>query len=203
MLGTFLFAAFFNWTVNGRSPLPLAPAVGILLARRLEQNDLTGRKTCPGGAAICLAAGAALALLVTQADFRLALAVRQSAQQACAKLGREPGPCGFKDTGDSSFTWMRWARAAGHKTFRVKPGDTLVVPENNTSLFPDNSETATLRETFAFTARGWSDDVEHHRRAPVFLRRPKDRCRLPFGPVPPEIVSVYVWKPPLRLPPKN
>ena len=56
VLGTFLFAAFFNWTVNGRSLLPMAPAVGILLARRLEQNVLTGRKTCPRGAAIPSAA---------------------------------------------------------------------------------------------------------------------------------------------------
>src|SRR5438874_6818966 len=35
--GTFLFTAFLNWTVNVRSVLPLIPAIGILLARRLEK----------------------------------------------------------------------------------------------------------------------------------------------------------------------
>jgi hypothetical protein len=40
VFGTFLFTAFFNWTVNGRSLLPMAPAVGILIARRLERHQL-------------------------------------------------------------------------------------------------------------------------------------------------------------------
>jgi 4-amino-4-deoxy-L-arabinose transferase-like glycosyltransferase len=35
-LGTFVFAVFLNWTVNARSILPLIPAAGILLARRIE-----------------------------------------------------------------------------------------------------------------------------------------------------------------------
>ena len=91
-VGNFFVHGVFNWTVNGRSILPMAPAVGILLARRLEQNGLTGRKTWPRGAALCLAAGAALALLVTQSDFLLAVAVRQSARQVAQIWihGREP-----------------------------------------------------------------------------------------------------------------
>jgi hypothetical protein len=36
VLGTFVFTAFLNWTVNARSVLPLNPAAGILLARRLD-----------------------------------------------------------------------------------------------------------------------------------------------------------------------
>jgi 4-amino-4-deoxy-L-arabinose transferase-like glycosyltransferase len=44
VMGTFLFAAFFNWIVNARSILPMAPAVGILIARRLEAGELA--KTC-------------------------------------------------------------------------------------------------------------------------------------------------------------
>ena len=121
VLGTFLFAAFFNWTVNGRSLLPLAPAVGILLARRLEQNILTGRKTCLCSAAICLAAGAALALLVTQADFCLATAVRQSARQACAKYGRRAGNLVVPGTLGISILHGRDGRAAaGHTDIRVE-----------------------------------------------------------------------------------
>ena len=38
VMGTFVFTAVFNWTINGRSILPMAPAVGILLARRLQQR---------------------------------------------------------------------------------------------------------------------------------------------------------------------
>ncbi len=36
IFGTFIFAAFLNWTINARSILPLIPAAGILLARRLD-----------------------------------------------------------------------------------------------------------------------------------------------------------------------
>ena len=37
--GTFWFTAYLNWTVNARSILPMVPAVGILLARRLEKHS--------------------------------------------------------------------------------------------------------------------------------------------------------------------
>jgi hypothetical protein len=36
VFGVLIFASLCNWTINGRSILPLLPAVGILLARRLE-----------------------------------------------------------------------------------------------------------------------------------------------------------------------
>ncbi len=196
VLGTFLFAAFFNWTVNGRSLLPLAPAVGILLARRLEQNILTGRKTCLCSAAICLAAGAALALLVTQADFCLATAVRQSAQQACAKYGRGPGTLWYQ--GHWGFQFYMDAMGALPLDIRhsaLKPGDILVVPENNTSLFPVNSETAILRETIAVSGPHWLTTWNTPAGAGFFAAA-EGPLPFAFGRVPPENVSVYVLKSP-------
>ena len=41
VLGTFVFAAFLNWTINARSVLPLIPASGILIARRLDELPLS------------------------------------------------------------------------------------------------------------------------------------------------------------------
>jgi hypothetical protein len=196
VLGTFVFAAFFNWTVNGRSLLPLAPAVGILLARRWEQNILTGRKTCLCSTVICLATGAMLALLVTQADFCLATAVRQSAQQACAKYGRGPGALWYQ--GHWGFQFYMDAMGALPLDIRhsaLKPGDTLVVPENNTSLFPVNSETATLRETIAVSGprrlTTWSTPA-----GAGFFAAAEGPLPFAFGRVPPENVSVYVLKSP-------
>ena len=40
VVGTFDFAGFVNWTCNGRSVLPLVPAVALLLVRRAE-NEAT------------------------------------------------------------------------------------------------------------------------------------------------------------------
>lgn len=196
VLGTFLFAAFFNWTVNGRSLLPLAPAVGILLARRLEQNILTGRKTRPGSVAICLAAGAALALLVTRADFCLALAVRQSAQQVGAKYGREPGALWYQ--GHWGFQFYMDAMGALPLDIRhsaLKPGDTLVVPVNNTSLFPVNPETATLRETIAVSGPRWLTTWSTPAGAGFFAAA-EGPLPFAFGRVPPENIFVYALKSP-------
>jgi hypothetical protein len=43
-LGTFGFAALVNWSTNGRSILPMVPAVGILIARRIDEARGTPRQ---------------------------------------------------------------------------------------------------------------------------------------------------------------
>ncbi len=147
VLGTFLFAGFVNWTINARSILPMAPAVGILLARRRDQNDLAGRKTRTGFVAIGLTAGAMLAFLVAQADFRLAHAVRQCAQEVSARL--EPGGTTLFQ---GHWGFQYYLQAAGASPFdlkssALKPGSRLIVPSNNTNILPLKSEKATLEET--------------------------------------------------------
>ena len=46
VFGTFIFTGFVNWTINARSVLPLIPAAGILLARRV---DALRAPRCAGG----------------------------------------------------------------------------------------------------------------------------------------------------------
>jgi len=78
VLGTFTFATFLNWTVNGRSILPMIPAVAILIARRLEYSPTRWKAYgvfFPVG--ICLA----LALWVTSGDAVLANSARSAALQ--------------------------------------------------------------------------------------------------------------------------
>jgi hypothetical protein len=74
VLGTFVFAAFMNWTVNARSILPMTPAIGILIVRRLEYFGMI--QTRIRKITLCAISSAALALLVTQADFFTGSAVR-------------------------------------------------------------------------------------------------------------------------------
>jgi len=76
VLGTFIFAAFLNWTVNGRSLLPMIPPVAILIARRLEFSPRRLNAFavfCPVG--VCLA----LALWVSAGDAVLANSARSAA----------------------------------------------------------------------------------------------------------------------------
>lgn len=196
VLGTFLFAAEINWTVNGRSLMPMAPAVGILLARRLERNAKAGRQTSPRAVSICLAAGATLALLVTRADFLFAKAVRESARNTFVKYGRGPERFWFQGHwGFQYYMEQSGASALDRDRTELKRGDIIAVPENNTNLLPIRPELALLKEiitvpgpSFLTTARGEVGASFY-----ASLRGP---LPFAFGAVPPELVAVLVLEPP-------
>ena len=78
VLGTFVFAAFLNWTVNGRSILPLIPAVALLIARRL---DFLQRPRAAYVAIVPLAACLIISLWVTAGDAALANSARTAAAE--------------------------------------------------------------------------------------------------------------------------
>jgi 4-amino-4-deoxy-L-arabinose transferase-like glycosyltransferase len=147
--GTFSFAAFCNWTVNGRSILPLAPAVGILIARRLENKFPADRQARPGGVVICLAASAALAVLVLSADFVFARAARKSARETCSKLVVRGRTLWFQGNwGFQYYMDAHGARAIDLAHPALKPGDTFVVPANNTNLRSPQLDISRTREIF-------------------------------------------------------
>ena len=65
----------------------MAPAVGILIARRLDQNWFDRPRAWPRATvAVGLAASAVLALIVARGDFLLASAIRLNAEEVCAHL---------------------------------------------------------------------------------------------------------------------
>ena len=140
VFGTFLFAGFVNWTANGRSILPMAPAVGILLAQRLSRVPSADRLLHRSAVRISLLAGAVLALCVVRADFQLANAARESARQAYANFGRREGTLWFE--GHWGFQYYLEgsgsdAKAVQIRNLRPSMGDFLVIPVNNTNLaFP-------------------------------------------------------------------
>jgi 4-amino-4-deoxy-L-arabinose transferase-like glycosyltransferase len=152
VLGTFVFAAFFNWTVNARSILPMAPAVAILIARRLGQN----RSSLPAGICFPLLVCAALSLLAAQADFQLASSTRKSAEQVCAKYAASPGRVWFE--GHWGFQYYMQACGAWPLDFNrptLASGDILIIPLNNSNAHPPGAEDATLLETFTLPVLPW------------------------------------------------
>jgi len=130
VLGTFAFTGILNWTINGRSILPMAPAVGILLARRWQPP--AGRN---GRILIPLAASALFAFLVARSDYLLAAAVRQSAWQTYEKYGRGPQTMWFEGHwGFQYYLTELGGQAASGKHFILRHGDYLAIPVNNTNL---------------------------------------------------------------------
>jgi hypothetical protein len=194
VLGTFLFATFFNWTVNGRSILPMAPAVGILIARRLNETTLAGQNDWTRGVTISLVISAALAYCVAQSDFLLALAVRQSARETFVRYGGNRATLWYEGHWGFQY-YMDLMGAAGLdlKHPALKAGDTLAMPVHNSFAFQLKPETADVREVITVQCphllTTWSEDV-----GAGFYSSVPGPMPFAFGHVPPEKVIVYVWK---------
>lgn len=153
VLGTLLFAAFVNWTINGRSVLPLAPAAGILLVRQLDRRWTPTPDSPRWWLALPLAPAAALGLAVAWADSTLANSARTAARKIRTEFGAAPSTLWFQGHWGFQY-YMEQANPtvgppghilsfrfrphwAGDRVFdleesRLQPGDRLVVPSNNT-----------------------------------------------------------------------
>jgi 4-amino-4-deoxy-L-arabinose transferase-like glycosyltransferase len=192
VLGTFLFAAFFNWTVNGRSILPMVPAVGILIARRLERNFPDGHKAWSQGVVLCLAASAALSLLVARSDFLLASAVRESARKTCSALRVSGRTLWFQGHwGFQYYMEKSGATAIDLASPRLEPGDTFVVPANNVDIFPPKPDTATPRGILPVPGPRLLTTCSLVTGAGFYDASAWEPLPFAFGPVPPEKVAVY------------
>src|SRR5262249_54055026 len=137
--GTLLFTGAFNWTVNARSVLPLAPAAGILLLRRLEaRGEAPWRRL---GAVV--AGGAVLALVVAAAEPGVAGTARTAALAIRDRVTAEAGATWFEGHWGFQYYMARaGARPLDVRSSRLTPGDRIVVPLNNTNVYPVPREIA-------------------------------------------------------------
>ena len=83
IIGTFVFAGFINWTVNGRSILPMIVPAGIFIARKIEQQPEPKRQRRFFTSFLPLAASAFVSLAVTWADTTFANVARLGATTIC------------------------------------------------------------------------------------------------------------------------
>jgi len=199
VFGTFGFTALIYWMVNGRALLPMAPAVAILIARRLEQN----RPALPAGINFSLTACAALSLLAARADFQLASTARNSAEQICAKYAASPGRVWFE--GHWGFQYYMQSCGAWPLDFRspvAAAGDILIIPSENSNLRLPEAKKATLLEVFNMPAYPWF--ATHNRAIGAgFYSSGWGPLPFAFGHVPPENVFVYEFIPEASPPAKN
>lgn len=143
--GTFIFAVIVNWTVNVRSLLPMAPAVGILLARRWERNTAGGLSTVRAAWALLPAAG--LSIAVAHADFFWARAVRNSVQAIAQDPRNRSGTLWFEGHwGFHYYMESLGAKPLDWNRSRIQNGDGLVIPGNNCSIFTPNVEFTAVRQ---------------------------------------------------------
>jgi hypothetical protein len=135
--GTFVFACFINWSINGRSILPMTPAVAILIARRLEERTFVTRDWRGRWLAAPIAVCGLFSTAILWADTTMARSARDAAQAIAAKYRSDTETLWFQ--GHWGFQHYMQALDGTIMDFahtRLPPRDVLVVPRNNVNCRP-------------------------------------------------------------------
>ena len=152
-LGTFLFATLFNWTVSGRSLLPLIPVAGILLARRLDQRGIFAGRAVAVRVALPLALTGIVSLWVTAADAKLADSARRAAEYIRTNSGVTPADLTFQGHWGFQYYMQTFGfRPTDFAKFDIKQSPEIVIPENNTNINRVKAEWVESKKTVAFDA---------------------------------------------------
>ena len=185
VLGTFIFTGFVNWTINARSVLPLIPAAGILLARRVDALPSTSMRWRPAMLAISLAVAGAVSLWLTWADMELADSARTAATLIEQKTRNQPGTVWFMGHwGFQYYMESFGAHAVAVNDPPHQPGDFLAVAES-ARLFEMRPEFLASRDVIQIPMRLGITTAQNQLGAGFYSA---DTGPLPFaiGPVPPE-----------------
>jgi len=200
IMGTFGFATYFNWTTNGRTILPMVPAVGILVARRINafssrgENPEIRRRLLPFLPALFLA------LAVTWADTTLADVQRSAAHAIIEDLQPHPRtriapgkahkmPPGIWFMGHWGFQWYmekQGARALDFEKAQARFGDFLVVPINNTNIQQPPFPPFLFIKKYRFNSCRWLGTMQKQPVGAGFYATVWGPLPFVFGRIPPE-----------------
>jgi 4-amino-4-deoxy-L-arabinose transferase-like glycosyltransferase len=154
--GTFLFACAVNWTVNGRTILPMLPAVSLLLIRRLERRNWLDGPNILGRLWGPLAISLAIALLVSWADYRLADSARTAAANIRQQAGATAGALWFEGHwGFQYYMEQQGAQPLDRDNLRLSLNDAIVLPLGSSYLFPLSRDHAVPWFTYECNPSPW------------------------------------------------
>ena len=149
VVGTFLFTAFVNWTINARSVLPLIPATGILLARRLGKIRQAPHPRFATSIAIALSLSGLMSLWIARADTELANTARSTAFRIHGRTHDRGGTLWF--IGHWGFQYYMESLGAHPLDWlnpQVNGGDFVAVPYNNLWVDDKSNDFLGDREQF-------------------------------------------------------
>ena len=137
VLGTFLFGSLINWTINGRTLLPIAPAAGILIMRRVESRSTTIPGSVSWKSFFPLILGAVLSMLIAYADYQLANTIRADTATLTTKYRSIRSNIWFEGHwGFQYYMESFGCQAIDIQTTKIPRGDFIIIPKSNTALFP-------------------------------------------------------------------
>ena len=158
-----------NWVNNGRSNLPMASALGILVVRRLGDVRLADSARPVALRWVALSASAVVALLVAYGDFRWANGIRSSVEDITARFVQPERRTLF--VGHWGFQY--YMQRAGALPLDVEReelmvSDMFVIPNNNTGAFSLPERTARPVGTVRGPPQFWVQTVSPRLRAQFY-----------------------------------
>jgi 4-amino-4-deoxy-L-arabinose transferase-like glycosyltransferase len=126
--GTFWFTAYLNWTVNARSVLPMVPAIGILLARRLEERFANASRQFKALVAVGFLACGIVSLWLARADTDAANSARTAAFLVYQKKAGNNDVWFLGHSGFQYYMQSMGARPYDWSHPQTKPGDFVAMP---------------------------------------------------------------------------
>ena len=137
VLGTFFFAAIMNWSITARTFLPMAPAVIILLIRRLKIPTASGRMIPYWP----ILPAALLSLLITIGDYKLAKTAHLASSSFQERCRVELGTIWFEGHWGFQYYMQQWnAKPLDKLQPTIASGDVLIVPINNSNIWSPTPE---------------------------------------------------------------
>ena len=151
IFGVFAFAGFVNWSINGRSILPLVPAACILLMRRIGSGHGMLSFNQAHSWVFAVLPAAAFAMMPTYGDYKLANSARMAVKEISKTYSTGTQQLWFR--GQLGFQWyiqsegaipagpqLMSSRRGGPLVRRVRTspllqsGDLLILPGNNSNV---------------------------------------------------------------------
>jgi hypothetical protein len=194
VLGTFIFTAFFNWIVNGRSLLPLGIPAAILVVRRLEQRVNSGLKISPAAVFAPAVIGGLIALWVAAADYSFAAGPQVAADAVHTAYANDSHRLWFEGHwGFQYYMEKEGATALDLQHIHFTPGDHIAIPSDNSNVY-GLKEPVTELETFSIPGGGWLATMNKDTGA-GFYASIWGPLPFAFGLVPQQTVRIFVYDP--------
>jgi len=188
--GVFIFMTMINWTVAGRTVLPMTPAIALLLARHVEPRlrEAVHRRWIIGPT---LTAAAALSFTVAWADMSFANAAREGARRLITTYAAPNRTIWFQGHwGFQHYMEQGGAKPVDSDHWHPAANDVIVVPTTNYNLAVVPEMAGMVNESITVPVLPWLSANCQPNEASFYTC---DRGLLPFafGPVPDEVFSVY------------
>ena len=191
VLGTVVFAAYVNWTINVRSVLPLIPAAGILLARGLEANRAGSERQWTLRLAIAVALSAFVALWVAAGDAALANAGREAAAIMNQRFAERRDKLWFEGHWGFQYYMERAGfRPVDIQDLHLEDGDYLVIADNNYLTNKPDPNAIVSREVLELPLP-WHVTTIRQDLGAGWYSSAWGAVPFAFAPVPPETYEIY------------